>query len=356
MNEAQVRVEIEDASLDEEPLPEVGRFDRSALPYIGSSAAAHAAFVLIAMMMPDAAGALDLDGYSAQDRFVQAALTQLQEEQEREVPGWASDAAAEQETAKHAGEDGEAGDPAETATNRKIAIKGPASNEDLQIAKQRNMEIAQTAGIATQVSSLWATHDQSVGADVEHALGNLDGREPGTSNGIFGMGVKGLGRGGGGHESDSLGRHDVDTTGLSGVDHGCKGVNCGNGTGTGVELEDRETKIPPRVIAGKPKLVGALDREIIQRVVRNHRRELKFCYEQELQKNSSIQGELIVKFTIGARGDVIAAVSDPGASSFKSNAVASCVASKIRRWVFPRSPGNEGLVIVRYPFRFSAGR
>jgi len=354
MNEELVRKQ---EVYEEEPLPYVGRYDRQTLPYIGSSAAAHAAFVLIAMMMPDAAGALDLDGYSAQDRFVQAALTEMQEVTPPEAPGWGTDSKPEEEAARHAGDEGEAGDPEEVATDKKIAIKGPAENEDLEIARARNLEIAQSAGIASQVTSIWAAHDQSVGSDAEHALGNLDGREPGTSNGIFGMGVKGLGRGGGGHDGDSLGRHDVDTSGLSGVEHGCKGVNCGTGSSTGVVgFGPKSEKVPPQVIPGKPSLVGALDREIIQRVVRNHRRELRYCYEQQLQKNSSLKGELIVKFTVGATGNVVAAVSDTAGSSLKDSAVSSCVTGKIRRWVFPRSAGNDGIVIVRYPFRFSAGK
>ncbi len=340
---------------DDESSPYIGRFDRQTVPYIGSSGAAHAAFLIFAMMMPDAAGALDLDGYNAQDRFVQAALTEFQEEKPPEAPGWEDDDAAAVETAKHAGEEGEAGDPAEVATDKRIAIEGPKNNEDLEIARARNLEIAMDAGIASSVGSLFANHDVSVGSDALHALGNLDGADPGNSKGIFGMGVSDAGRGGGGRDGDSLGRHIVDTSGLSGVERGCRGTKCGTGSGTGIDGWDKETKLPPRVIAGTPSLIGALDREIIQRIVREHRRELKFCYEQQLQKDKTITGELMVKFTVGPTGDVIAAVTDSDASSLKNAAVSSCVTSKIRRWVFPRSPNNPGMVIVRYPFRFSPG-
>lgn len=340
---------------DEAPLPAIGRFDSQPVPFIGSSAAAHAAFLAIAMMMPDAAGALDLDGYNAQDRFVQAALTQLQEDQPPAIAGFGDDSEPAPEAAKHAGDEGKAGDPDEAPTHKRIAIAGPPDNEDLQIARERNLEIAMSAGVASQVQSMWATADQSVGNDAIHALGNLDGDDPGASSGIFGMGIRGVGRGGGGHDGDSLGRHDVDTSGLSGVEHGCKGVRCGHGSGPGLESWDKGTKVPPEVIPGKPELIGNLDREIIRRVVREHRRELKFCYEQQLQKNKALGGELMMKFTIASDGGVIAALADSGASTLKNAAVSSCVSGKIRRWVFPRSPGNDGIVIVRYPFRFSAG-
>lgn len=341
---------------DEEPLPVIGRFDRQTLPFLGSSAAAHATFLLLAMMMPDAAGALDLDGYDAHDRFVQVALTEMQELEPPTPPGVGDDSAPQAEAAKHAGEEGQAGDPAETAQDKRLAIKGPQNNEDLQIAQARNQEIAMSAGIASQVSSIWATADQSVGRDALDALGQLDGDELGPAKGIFGMGVRGNGRGGGGHDGDSLGRHDVDTSGLSGVDRGCRGVSCGTGSGTGLNDWDKDTKVPPEVVPGPPKIIGTLDREIIQRIVREHRRELRFCYEQELQKNKELKGELMVKFTVGPTGSVIAAVTEQDNSTLKNGAVSSCVTGKIRRWVFPRSPGNEGLVMVRYPFRFSAGR
>lgn len=341
---------------DDAPLPHVGRFDHQPVPFIGSSAAAHAAFLVFAMMMPDAAGALDLDGYDAQDRFVQAALTNMQEDARPEIPGWADDEVAAAETAKHAGDEGKAGDPDEAATDKRIAIEGPPDNEDLQIAQERNLEIAMSAGVASEISSLYAAHDQSLGQDALDALGNLDGGEPGSAHGFFGMGVSNAGRGGGGHEGDSLGRHIVDTSGLSGVERGCRGSKCGTGSATGVAgWDDKKTKLPPQVIPGKPKLIGSLDREIIRRIVREHRRELKNCYEQQLQKNATLKGELMVKFTVGPTGHVVAALTEQDASTLKNGAVSSCVTGKIRRWVFPRTPGNEGIVIVRYPFRFSAG-
>ena len=47
---------------------------------------------------------------------------------------------------------------------------------------------------------------------------------------------------------------------------------------------------------GKPR--GALDKEIIRRVIRRHLNELRFCYERELAKSPSLAGRVVVTFTL----------------------------------------------------------
>lgn len=333
--------------------PGIDRVDREPLPFIGLSALAHVVALLLVMTIPDGARALELDGFDQTDRFAQLALTEMQQEQ-RDQPGWMDDEKPAPEAAKHAGDEGEAGDPEEADTGKQIAVQGPPDNEDQQLARQRNMEIAMNHGIARQVSSMYATADRSIGSDAQHALGNLDGREPGDSRGIFGMGVRGDGRGGGGHSERGIGMGDLDTGNLRGVKHGCKGVNCGVGVGEGVDMGDKDTSVPDAVVtSGRPKLTGGLDREIIQRVVRQHYKELQYCYEKELQKDRTLAGQIDVKFTITGDGNVISAIHEGG--SLKSALVANCVTGKIRRWVFPRQEGNGGIVIVKYPFRFKHG-
>ncbi len=334
--------------------PGIDRIDAEPIPFIGMSAITHIVALLLIMTIPDGAGALELDGYRANDRFAQLALTEMQKEEPPQKPGWEDDEKAAPEAAKHAGEEGKAGDPEAADSGKRIAVRGPADNEDQQLARQRNREIAMNAGVARQVSSMWATADQPIGSDTVHALGSVDGREPGDSRGVFGMGVSDAGRGGGGDSWEGVGMGDVDTGRLRGVDRGCTGVDCGVGVGTGVDMGDRDTKVPePVVTSGRPQMTGGLDREIIKRVVRQHYRELKYCYEKELQKNRGLSGQINVKFTIAGDGQVIAALHEGG--SLESPAVASCVTGKIRRWVFPRQKGNDGMVIVKYPFRFKKG-
>lgn len=109
-------------------------------------------------------------------------------------------------------------------------------------------------------------------------------------------------------------------------------------------------KNKPKIMPGKPIVTGSLDKKIIRRVVSQHRREVRYCYEKELLKESDLAGRITVKFTISGNGDVIAAMVTK--STMHNRDVESCISSKIRRWVFPEPKGG-GIVVVKYPFHFS---
>jgi len=330
--------EIKEEALPMQPVSRY-RLERAPARFVSLSAALHVALLLIIMSMPETRQDLDLDFFSAQDRFVQMALEPDQDIDEPvKSVGESSTADA---SAKHAGDEGMAGDPTEEAVNKKLAIKGNEV-DDIQLKKARDMEIAMTAGIASelQVASLWGSSETSVGADAIHAIGNLDGAEVGNSKGFGGLGLKDAGRGGGGDLEDSIGLANVATPGMK----------SGRKRGTGAaDLGEPDGKIPAQVTWKEPILSGGLDREIIQRVVRQNRASIKACYEQELQKQPGLNGEVLITFTIGPKGDVLSV--SKAQSSLNHNGVEQCVMQRIRRWVFPEPKGGT-LVNVRYPFRF----
>ena len=105
----------------------------------------------------------------------------------------------------------------------------------------------------------------------------------------------------------------------------------------------------PKLTMGSPSVDGPLDSEIIQRVVRQHRRELLHCYEQELEKDDQLAGEVTVGWSITADGNVENTTIKE--SSMNNQPVESCITRRIGRWVFP--PG-ESAVEVEYPFIFDS--
>ncbi|MGM0556875.1 MAG: AgmX/PglI C-terminal domain-containing protein [Myxococcota bacterium] len=324
-------------------------FDTAPLPYVGMSAVAHIAFLLLSMSIPADSGNLNFDSLQADDRFAQM-LVKPDKEEEEEKPNWLDDAGDEEQAAKHKGEEGKAGKEDSEQEDKRMAIKGPPSNKDLELKKARDTKIAQNAGVMkvfqdNQVTSMWGNSSQSVGSDAIHALGNMEGDSAGNAKGFGGLGLSGSGRGGGGVSERGIGMANVGTAGRGGGGRGGSGYGKGAG-----DLGDRKSKIP-QVVPGKPLVTGSLDKEIIRRVIRKHRREIKFCYEQELQKNKALTGQVTMNFTISATGNVIAAKTKK--SSLNNTAVESCMASKIRRWVFPEPKGG-GIVIVNYPFNFSS--
>jgi outer membrane biosynthesis protein TonB len=92
---------------------------------------------------------------------------------------------------------------------------------------------------------------------------------------------------------------------------------------------------------------GALDKEIIRRVIRRHINEVKFCYEKELTKNPDLYGRVMVQFTIAGTGAVVASVVQQ--STMNNPSVDECIAGSVRRWEFPKPQGG-GIVVVSYPF------
>ncbi|MFB6262609.1 MAG: AgmX/PglI C-terminal domain-containing protein [Bradymonadaceae bacterium] len=318
--------------------------DTSTVPYLALSLIAHLLFLFLAMSLPGSAGDLQRDRFSAEDRFAEMMLKP--EKKKPKKPGWMG---KEEKAAKHKGEETKAGKEESKNKDKKMAMKGPSENENPKLKKKRNKKIAMNAGLnkmfaKDQVASNWGSSNKTVGSDAIHALGNLDGESKGSSKGFGGLGLQGAGRGGGGGMSErGVGIGNVGTAGRGGG--GSK--NYGEGKGN---LGKKETKTP-EVVPGKLAAEGALSKEIIRKVVRQHRREIKYCYEKELQKNPSLKGQVDVQFTISPTGDVIAAVVKK--STLNNATVEQCLQGKIRRWVFP-NPEGGGVVKVNYPFNFSA--
>ncbi len=96
---------------------------------------------------------------------------------------------------------------------------------------------------------------------------------------------------------------------------------------------------------GELQTVGAIDKGVVRKVVREHFEALRYCYEATLLANPSIAGTVVAKFTIGIDGTV----HDVTANGVHPD-VEICVAAKVRGFRFPRPDGAK--VEVAYPFTF----
>jgi TonB family protein len=177
-----------------------------------------------------------------------------------------------------------------------------------------------------------------LGTGINSALGGLQGGAGvGDAQGVGGLGSRGSGSGGGG-------------TGLGLGGLGTRGGGRGKGGYGSIDLGGRG-KDSTRVIPGKTTVVGGLDKDVIMKVIKRHQNEIKFCYEQELQKNPALGGKVAVAWTIDPTGAVNEAnVSE---SSIGSANVESCILQRIRRWKFPE-PAGGGVVNVTFPWIFKA--
>lgn len=328
----------------------VQQLDPQLLRYLFSAAVLHALFFLVVLSIPEDADGLSMDGFDDTDRFVEFIL---KPEEEKEDPlkdlfkGLEDDAGEVAEKARD--EEGKMGKKDSEEKDKRFAIKGPADNNEIKLAKERaKMEAINTANAAFnslegELSAVWGEGDRAVGSDAVNALGNMFGDKVGEAAGFGGLGTAGVGRGGGGFGEASIGVGNVGTRGRGGGGGGGRGYGVG-----AARIGERDAK-EPKVIPGTPVIQGSLDKETIRRVIRQHRAEYQYCYEKELNRKRDLNGKVAVKFTIAGNGSVIAASIEE--SSMNDSAVENCIVGKIRRWVFP-APKGGGIVVVKYPFIF----
>ena len=103
---------------------------------------------------------------------------------------------------------------------------------------------------------------------------------------------------------------------------------------------------------GNPIIMGALDKSLIDRVIKQHMNQIKHCYQRELNANPTLGGLVTVKFVITGDGTVSSAKTIKSTLSGKgASSVNSCINSRFLAFQFPKPKGG-GMVIVQYPFIF----
>jgi len=186
----------------------------------------------------------------------------------------------------------------------------------------------------------------AAGNDDGDVWGGLSGTEVGEAYGVGGLGLVGTGRGGGGTGESTIGLGNNDLIGKGGGG----GTGGGYGRGAGAGFGGRGTRMPT-VRQAKAEINGALDRDVIRRIVRAHINEIRYCYNQVLARDPSDQGRVAIQFTISGTGKVPSAVVQE--STMRSALIGNCMAQTVRRWTFPKPEGG-GSVVVIYPFVLEA--
>jgi hypothetical protein len=205
------------------------------------------------------------------------------------------------------------------------------SREDRQIAEHAGVMGALASGGALE--GLFGSNN--LDATISDAVGGLVGAK-GAQIGAGGLGSRGSSLGGGG-TSDRL-----DGTGTKGFGGGDDGFGAEGGAfGT--------KKDGGNLAYGDPIVLGALDKALIDEVVKRHMSQIKYCYQRELTRDANLVGKIVTKFTIAGDGSV--GSSSVKASTMGSAAVEQCVASKFLKMTFPKPKGG-GVVVVSYPFVF----
>jgi len=339
-----------------------GEVDVPFLAYAAGTGLVAAALLSLASMIPDASMAFELDDAAGESRFVSYMAMPDEPKPEPVVVEQVDDGEQPSEGAagqRAMGNEGAAGKPSSKSQKGLMAVKGPASaipNVGRNFDPNQAIYDNSILGVLAQEQGHFLANPYggafTVGNDDSDVWGTLDGNEVGEAWGVGGMGLVGTGRGGGGLGENTVG---LSYTGLIGRGT-CHGSGCGEGGAythdSGARFGPKAKKGPPTVRGAKMEITGALDKDLIRRVIRSHINEVRACYNQGLARNPSLSGRVEVSFSIGGTGRVM--TSGIGESSVKDKQVDACIAKAVKRWKFPR-PRNGGNVMVSYPFKLSPG-
>lgn len=219
--------------------------------------------------------------------------------------------------------------------------KNPGGNKATPGAKVvMNLKNAGLGALIGKVAARAAKNAQLV----ESAGVAADNRNSGRALSLGGgSSLDKLGGGGGGTGNETMKVGGLGTAGKGGGTSGYKGsgaLSLGNIGNAEVGVLEEETEVD-----------GGLDREAIARVIRSQLGQIRYCYERQLSANPDLYGKIMVRFTIGAAGSVVAQAI--GTTSLNNAMVEGCILRRIAGWQFPTPKGGTN-VLVTYPFLFKS--
>ena len=204
-------------------------------------------------------------------------------------------------------------------------VQGPGGRARARGVRTARSE-GQLASVSTGLGSGSADLGGSVVAGSLVSIGDLSAGGGGTGGG--------LGTGSGGGYGSGLGTGSG--RGSGGGSGGGNGAGIGAGSGDG----GGGGSSPTGVYRSNASLLA---------VIQRYAAGIQYCYGNELKRDATLRGKLVVALTVAASGDVIEAtiVHD----TVGSQRLASCALSQIRDWKFP--PIRVGLTTFQAPFVFT---
>jgi hypothetical protein len=103
----------------------------------------------------------------------------------------------------------------------------------------------------------------------------------------------------------------------------------------------------PIALTQEATIESGLDRDQIAAVVNRNMGQVRFCYEQGLQSDPSLNGRVAIDFTISGAGQV--SVAQVANTTLNSKMVEECIVMRLKTWKFPLPQGGVNVKVV-YPF------
>ena len=226
---------------------------------------------------------------------------------------------------KAGGEEGKFGDPNKTGRSNVPRLADPNLVKEGKVGLVKEL-LAQES----EMTDLLGVGEQISGFDNGELL---------IGGGNYGLSTKGGGQGGGGEgEGMFMGTGDVNLGG-DGVSRRKRNVK-----GTG-KPKEKKVSVKP----GRARVKGQLSKELIDREVRRHKAQIRFCYNKQLTRFPNLTGKVSLFWVIAMDGSVRGAKVRK--SSLGNKDAESCMVRALSSWRFPKPEG--GVVEVEYPFIFA---
>jgi hypothetical protein len=336
------------------------RARRAVIAFFATSALVHAGVVAALMFSPGAS--LD-DENAGIDKATAAYVMQLQKNNaDREIEKKDEESTHDSKESeggdgkKHAGAEGQMGDPSKNVAKAFYSVKGPPETTEMKLARTRALIESGNIGAIGALSSVFGASvhapiafdsdsNDSIGRSPADFNGNLQGDHAGDAFGYNGLGMFGTAPGGGG-PWNGIGLGKI---GDFGHGDGCTTGNCGSGIGTGPGKSGLARKGGTvRPIDTGAETIGKLPPEAIKRIIHANFPRFRACYEQGLKKDPGLRGSVKVRFIIDSTGAVENASLAGG--SMSDAQVSSCTLGVYKSLSFPEP--EAGKVMVTYPIDY----
>ena len=95
----------------------------------------------------------------------------------------------------------------------------------------------------------------------------------------------------------------------------------------------------------------SVDKAALSRFINLRKGSIQGCYEAQLKRSPTLHGKLVLRFTIGTRGQIVEVSID--SDTLGSDELASCITRLVKAWRMPFSPDAD--TTVTFPFLFHPG-
>jgi len=317
--------------------------------YSAVSVILHLVFLILITLIPEDQLRATRDPYERRNqafKMIQVAELEKLAELERERKA-REEEKRNKEKEKFETEDRTSSDDTKVKIKKLDELKTKLTPEDI---KKRNQEIADRAltHLMDQQDDLLS---QVLGAGGDPTLAGAGARVigsqgPGTM--VSGLDPFGgtLGGGTGGFQGTPgmFGGNEfgpADLKGISGLEK--------DGKGARANLKFKKGRGTPVVYSAPYSVTGELDKATVRRYIQSKMNQIRWCYQQEIQRSPNLTGQVVFSWVIMPTGKVIGV--KVASTSLKNKSVEGCISSRIATWRFP-SPRGGGTVKVTYPFIF----